>query len=211
MKIKKKDLLEIIDSNGELIGKDDIPKNGANLETQASNTTDYNQKIGTQPYRYDFISRMGFSMLPFFESRQGFQEKNQQILLNKLSEFMHEKYLDVLKYYYKNPNKLKSDYRKESENKTHSEDCEKNDIGWAKKIIKIIEQHMINVLNEPENIDEGKVVEDKIIKKKTEDEMSKKSEDKEIKEKKLEKIAGLINKLEKKDIDKLINLLERKK
>ena len=57
---------------------------------------------------------------------------------------------------------------------------------------------------------EGKMIEDKILDKK-EDKMSTKSEDGEIKEKKLEKIAGLINKLEKKDIDKLINLLERKR
>ena len=40
--------------------------------------------------------------------------------------------------------------------------------------------------------------------------MSKKSKDEEIKDKKLQKVAGLINKLDKKDIDKLINLLERK-
>ena len=33
--------------------------------------------------------------------------------------------------------------------------------------------------------------------------------DEEIKDKKLQKVAGLINKLDKKDIDKLINLLER--
>ena len=42
-------------------------------------------------------------------------------------------------------------------------------------------------------------------------EIAKKSEDKGIKGKQIEKIAGLINKkLEKGDIDKLINLLERK-
>jgi hypothetical protein len=44
--------------------------------------------------------------------------------------------------------------------------------------------------------------------KKDEDKMSSKSEDKEIRDKKLEKIAGLINKLEQKDINKLKNLLE---
>jgi hypothetical protein len=208
MKIKKKELFEIIDSNNELIGKDDIPKNGANLETQASNTTDYNQKIGTQPYRFDYLGRMGLAGFGlFFEDKE---DDSSNELLKDLSKLMHEKQFDVLKYYYKNPNKLKSDYRKqETEENNHSEECEKNDNDWAKKIIKIIKPYLEKAFKE--NIDEGKVAEDKVIDKKNEDELSKKGEDKEIKEKKLEKIAGLINKLEKKDIDKLINLLEMKK
>ena len=49
-----------------------------------------------------------------------------------------------------------------------------------------------------------------MVGKKNEDEISKKDDGNDVREKKLEKIAGLINKLEKKDIDKLINLLERK-
>ena len=61
-----------------------------------------------------------------------------------------------------------------------------------------------------ENIDESKVVEDKMINKKSEDEISKKTDNSDIKDKKIQKVAGLINKLDKKDIDKLINLLERK-
>ena len=43
---------------------------------------------------------------------------------------------------------------------------------------------------------------------KKEDEMSSKAEDREVTDKKLKKIAGLINKLEDKDKNKLINLLE---
>ena len=211
MKIKKMDLLEIIDSNGELIGKNDTPTSGANLETQASNTTDYNQKVGTQPYRYDMMGRFGFNFLPFYEGKEN-QDKNE--LLNDLSKLMHEKHIDTLKYYYKNPTKLKSDYRKESEGKSsHSEECEKNDIDWAKKILKAIEPHLEKAFKEnidEVNLNEEKVVEDKMIDKKSEDEISKKSEGNDIKTKKIEKIAGLINKLEKKDIDKLINLLEIK-
>lgn len=61
-----------------------------------------------------------------------------------------------------------------------------------------------------ENLNEIEVVEDKVLDKRGEDEMSTKSADNGVRSKKLEKIAGLINKLEKKDIDKLINLLERK-
>jgi hypothetical protein len=84
----------------------------------------------------------------------------------------------------------------------------------ADKLLKVIEKHFeepFKQLDEhfKENLVEGNVIEDKLVDKK-EDELSTKSENGEIKEKKLEKIAGLINKMEKKDVDKLINLLEKK-
>lgn len=209
MEITKKKLQEIIDSNGELIGSNDIPSTGADLETQAKKTTDYNQKIGTQPFRYDMLGRFGFTMLPFYE---GENEQVMPEIINDLANLMYNKYMETLEYYYRNPNKLKSDFRLHSENnfETQPEERRKMDIEWAKKIIAVVEPYLENNKNKPENIDESKVSEDKVVDKKTEDEMSKKSEDNDIREKKLEKIAGLINKLEKSDIDKLINLLERK-
>jgi hypothetical protein len=206
MKITKMELNEIIDSNGDLIGKSAIPKTGSDLETQASNTTDYNAKINMQPFRYDMLGRFGFTLLPFFEGKEN---QAQTEFLSDLAQLMHEKYADTLKYYYKNPNKLKSDYRKQSENE-HSDECKKNDAEWAKKVIKTVEKHFENAFKEPDKIDEAKIVEDKLVGKKGEDEISKKSKDNDVQTKHLEKIAGLINKkLEKKDIDKLINLLER--
>ena len=56
----------------------------------------------------------------------------------------------------------------------------------------------------------SKVVEDKMVDK-VEDEITTKKDNNDVRDKKLEKIAGLINKLEKKDIDKIINLLEQRK
>ncbi len=205
MKLKKKEIQEIIDANGELIGSDDIPKNGSNLETQANNTTDHNAKIAQQPYRYDMMGRFGFNLMPFYE---GEDKEPENELLDKLSRLMYDKYMEMLEYYYRNPNKLKSDFRIQSEKDYDSQPEEKREIDkkWAKKIISTIHPY----LEEKEKIDEGKVVEDKVIEKKNEDEISKKSEDKEVRDKKIEKIAGLINKLDKKDIDKLMNLLERK-
>jgi len=211
MKLKKKDLLEIVDSNGELIGKNDIPTNGNDLESQANNTTDYNVKIGTQPFRYDMLGRFGFSNLGFAEGKENQEQKE---LLNDLAELIHGKYIKDLEYFYRNPNKLKSDYRKAVDDKFHSEECQKEDIVWAKKIIEAIQPHLKKAFKEPideiNSITESKVEEDKLVNKKSEDEISKKSENQEIKDKKLQKVAGLINKLDKKDIDKLINLLERK-
>ena len=215
MKIKKIQLFEIIDSNGELIGKNDVPTNDANADTQAKNTTDYNSKIAQQPFRYDMLGRFGFTLLPFFEGKE---DQGQKELLKDLAQLMHDKRTDTLRYYYKNPNLLKPDYRKEDAGETHSEQCEKEDIDWARKIIKIVEPHFEKAFKEPidetaplneDKIVEDNVVEDKLVDK-TEDEISKKADDNDIKEKRLEKIAGLISKLDQKDKDKLANLLERK-
>lgn len=282
MQLKKKELMEIIDSNGDLIGKNDVPTVDANAETQANNTTDYNAKIGTQPFRYDMLGRFGFTLMPFMEGKEN---QGQQELLNDLGKLMYDKYKETLEYYFRNPNKLKSDFRLHSEHnfETQPEDKKNVDLKWARKVMKVVEKHFEGAFKEPESLDEnelslpfddgikmalkkvfsgskydktgildqrieqllgmhakwlerarelysaeeiaqklfaydqnlnkvneGAVVEDKVVDKKDEDEMSSKSEDKEVREKKIEKIAGLINKLEKKDIDKLKNLLERK-
>jgi hypothetical protein len=59
-------------------------------------------------------------------------------------------------------------------------------------------------------ISEGKVVEDRLVDKKDND-IKKKKDYKELKSAKLEKVAGLLNKLNKDDLNKLVNLLELKK
>jgi len=207
MKFKKKELLEIIDSNGDLIGNNDLPTVDANADTQASNTTDYNAKVGQQPFRYDMLGRFGFTLMPFMEGKE--ENEGQKELLKDLAELMHDRYMDIISHYYRNPNKLKPDYRKASEGE-HSSDCQKFDDDWARKIIKVVEKHFENAFKEPENLDEATVVEDRVIDKKTEDEMANKSKDKEIGDKKLEKIADLIDKLDKEAKDKLKKLLENK-
>lgn len=204
MKLKKKDLLEIIDTNGELIGNNNIPDVDANADSQANNTTDYNSKVGQQPFRYDMLGRFGFTLMPFMEGKEN---QGQTELLQDLINLMYDKYKETLEFYYRNPNKLKSDYRKLREDNVDPQ--KEENFEYAKKIVKTVEKHFEKAFKEPENIDEAKVVEDKMVDGKTEDEISSKSDDKEVREKKIEKIAGLINKLEKKDIDRLINLLER--
>ena len=214
MKIKKKDLLEIIDSNGELIGKDNTPKNGSDLETQASNTTDYNQKIGQQPFRYDMLGKFGFTLLPFFEGKES---QEQLELMNDLAKLAYDRYMEILEYYYRNPNKLKSDFRIMSEKDfdTQPDDKKEQNFKCAKNMIKIVEKHFENAFKESDKIDEAtviedKVIEDKIVDKKSEDEISNKTEDNEVRNKKLEKIAGLIDKLDKDAKNKIANLLEKR-
>lgn len=206
MDIKKKDIDEIIDGNADIIGLSDMPQNGSNLDTQAKNTTDYNMKVGTQPFRYDMLGRFGFTLMPFLE--EGEMSKEQTDLLDELSEMMFERYAELMKYYYKNPNKLKSDYRKIVDGVKDSSD--EDNLKYAKKIAKIVQKHFENAFKEPETIDESKVVEDKMVSK-SETEMTEKTKSNDVRDTKIENLAGLINKkLDKKDLDKLINLLEQK-
>jgi len=211
MEIKKKELDEIISGNGELIGTDDIPTHGADLESAANNTSDYNQKIGTQPFRYDMLGRFGFTLMPFMEGDD--KGEGQAELENELVDLMNERFIDLLTYYYRNPNAVKLDYRKYSRDKEVSQEEMKHSVEWADKVLKVVEKHFEKSLKNldeqfQENIAEGKVVEDRMVKK-VEDEIASKSDDREVTEKKLKKIAGLINKLELQDKNKLINLLEK--
>lgn len=214
--LTKKELEEIVNSDGDLIGSDNIPNIEPNADTQAKGTTDQNAKIGTQPFRYDMLGRFGFTLMPFMEG----EEKNdgQKELLDDLAKLMYDRYREMLEYFYRHPQKLQQEYRKKSRDnanfETDDEAGKKIDYEWAEKVIKIVEKHLdesLKSLDEQfqENLVESKVVEDKMVDKK-EDELSKKDDNSGIKEKKIEKIAGLINKLEKKDIDDLINLIERK-
>ena len=209
MKIKKIDLNEIIDSNGDLIGSNSTPTHGSDLESQANNTTDNNVRIGTQPFRYDMLGRFGFTLLPFFEGENEKVNDENIPILKDLAKLMYDKYMETLEYYYRNPNKLKSDFRLHNETDFDSQPDEKRNIdyAWAKKIVEIIHPYLNK---DKQSVDESKIVEDKVVDKKSEIEISKKKEDGDIRDKKIEKVADLINKLDKKDIDKLINLLERK-
>ena len=208
MKIKY--LNEIVDGNDDLIGADDIPTNGSDLESQANNTTDYNAKVGQQPFRYDMLGRFGFTLLPFMEGED--KNQGQAELENDLVDLMYERYLDTLKYYFKNPQKIKPDYRKHVTYGENTEDGMKTDVKWADKILKTVEKHFeepFKNLDEQfkENLAEAKFFEDKMVDKKN-DEFTKKAEDGEVQDTKLEKIAGLINKLDA-DKKKIIkNLLE---
>lgn len=223
---KKKDISEVVNSYGELIGKEDIPQGGADLESQASNTTDNNVSISAQPFRYDMLGRFGFTMLPFFESEKepNIDDSNIQIL-DDLAKIMYDRHIETLEYYFRNPNKLKSDFRLYSELDFDSQPQEKKEIDyeWAKKIIALCDTYISNantskdddttqknkIITDDSDLKEG-IVQEKVLNSKDEDELSKKTNNNDMREKKLEKIAGLVNKLDKRDVDKLINLLERK-
>jgi hypothetical protein len=208
MKLKKKEINEIINGSGDLIGGNDIPTHGSDLETQAGGSSNKNAKIGTQPFRYDMLGRFGFTLMPFMEGED--KNSEQQQLFDDLVDLMNQRYLDLLGRYYRNPNDVKIDYRKYSKEKQISQEVEEYNKEWAEKALNIFQKHFEDAISdEIETIDESSVLAEKMVSKK-EDEITEKSEDKELRDKKIKKIAGLINKLEKKDIDNLINLIERK-
>jgi hypothetical protein len=211
MKYTKKQLQEIVDADGELIGTDDVPQTGSNLESQANNTTDYNSKIGHQPYRYDMLGRFGFTLLPFFE---GVEEEGNDPLVAEIAEYLYDHYLSMMKHYYKNPKALQQDYRKKSKLDFETDESNAHDIQMAKDILDIIKPHFEGAMKEldeslKEGLNENAFVEGKMLDKKDAKGVVEKDDDKEVTSKHIEKIAGLINKkLDKQDVNKLINLLE---
>jgi len=208
MKIKY--LNEIVDGNDDLIGADDIPTNGSDLESQANNTTDYNAKVGQQPFRYDMLGRFGFTLLPFMEGED--KNEGQAELENDLVDLLNQRYVDILSHYFKNPQKIKPDYRKHVTDDEISDETMKHSVICADKILKAIEKHFEKSLKNldeqfKENLAEAVMFEDKMVDKKN-DEFTKKGEDGEVQDAKLKKIAGLINKLDADKKKKIINLLE---
>lgn len=61
MIMKKKEIYEVLDSDGNLIGKNDFPHENTN-QISADGTTDHNSGIGHQSYSHDFLGRFGFYM-----------------------------------------------------------------------------------------------------------------------------------------------------
>lgn len=200
-------IVEIVDDNGELIGLNTTPESGSDLETVASKTTDQNMGIGHQPYRYDMMARFGFLGMPFYEGVEGEDET-----LNEIDNKIYEFVLESMKGYYKNPNKLKTDYRNIYNKGLNEAPTGINNYvkSISDGVLDIVEAFIKKGVNK-DNISESNVAEDKMIDTRNEDELSKRSEDNNIKDKNIKNVAGLINrKLDKNDIDKLITLLERK-
>jgi len=203
MIITKKKIEEIIDSNGDIIGVNDAPENGANLETNASNTTDYNAQVHGQNFRNDFMGRFGFY---FYE---GEEEKPNKIV-DDIARVMYDKFKEVLNYYHENPDELDKDFQEHNEVDFDSlpEGNKKIDYEWAKKMVEIIEPYLSNV-EESNALNEESVVEDKIVEKKTDNEIGEEKPTKDVLDKKIASIADKLNKLKKDDLNKLINLLEK--
>ena len=206
--LNKQKLNEVVDTHGDLIGADAVPHTGSNIETAANGTTDDNVKIGTQPFRYDMLGRFGFTMMPFYES---VGDNDRLGLVNIIGKFVYENNLNMLKYYHKYPNKLQPDFRKKSKVKFESlndEDAEEL-IPMVNKLLNDISPYLNKQVK---NIEEAKVVEDKILLNRIDNEFKKKDENKnsDVLDSKIKKVADLINKMNIDNKNKLIDLLEKK-
>lgn len=60
--MKKKKIMEILDSNEVIIGADDKPQNDPNAKTQSNSTTDRAARIGHQGFDDKFWGTFGFSL-----------------------------------------------------------------------------------------------------------------------------------------------------
>jgi hypothetical protein len=60
--MKKKQIMEILDSNEVIIGTDDKPQVDPNVDTQSNQTTDRAVKMGTQPFDDKFFGTFGFGL-----------------------------------------------------------------------------------------------------------------------------------------------------
>lgn len=207
MNIKKIDMNEIVDDNNGLIGSDDTPKSGSDLESQSNNTTDYNTKISRQPFRYDMLGRFGFTLLPFFE---GEEDSIGGEINNDLNVLLNELYIEIISYYFRNPNKIKPDYRKLVKDKSSCDKMDSVSSEYTNKIIGIIKPHIEKSLKTlDENIKNG-LDESIVDSSKKDDDMTKKKSDREFVDKELRKVAGLLNKkMNKSSINRLVNILEK--
>ena len=162
--MKKQKIEELLDSDGNLIGTDDYPETGANLEGNANNTTDYNARVHGQNFKNDFLGRFGF-------------------------------------YFYESEGQEKPEMVEELEYVVGETD--------TKKVLATIKPFVEEALDTMGGyLSEAKVVEDKISDKKTDNTIVKK---KKTDMAKVERVADLLAKLPKNDLDKLMNLLEAKR
>ena len=208
MKLKKSQIQEIIDGNNNLIGYKDTPSTGANKETEAKGTTDDNMTMHSQRFGDNFLGRFGFY---FYEGEEKLDDKKNDLkksLKDKIARIMYDKYTNILNYYIKNPKKLLDDYKLHKKHDYDSQPEEKRDIDleWADKIIKTIKPFF----DEKQELTESEIIEDKINDKKEKKDIKTEKEKKDLVDKKMEKIAGLIQKMDTEHKDKIITLLEKK-
>lgn len=195
--MKKKEILEVIDSDNNLIGSKDTPETGGDIESMANRTTDYNASVHGQDFKSDFLGRFGFY---FYES-----EEDASKLKDQLASLMYDKFIETMTYYYEHPDMIQNDYnfQKDKTFADQPEDKKEHDYQWAERIMDIIEPHL------KKKLDESKVAEDKIVKDKTDKKKNlknNKDDDNELSAD-VKKIADILDKLPKEDKDNLKKIL----
>jgi len=224
--IIKKLVNEIIDSNDNLIGSDNIPSTGSDLESAGIGTSDSNVFKGHQNYRNNYASILGFSVLE--------QEKNNDEKVIDEDKIINNDNYKALKFTQSDPNLGDIEMRilpiisqnKVLIEKNHWLPADKNGkriIKTGKKFFNLSEYNdLIKKFRSLKNVKEididkeryknESLDEDKISDKKDDDKsINKKKTNNDILDKKIGNIADLLNKKFNKDqLNKLVNLLEIK-
>lgn len=188
--MKKRDIYEVLDSDGNLIGSDDKPLNDPN-EITADGTTDHNAAIGHQHFAHDFLGRFGFYMYNEGEGDENAQETNE--LLNELAKLLFDHMVEIT-------GKQPIDFN------SLSDQAKERCYSGAKKIIALLNSKAPKKI-EP-NLSESelsKMIED-VITQKTDKSITQKSGDNDILDGKVKtKLKSLLNKLSDKDRNDLLS------
>jgi len=188
MNKKIKDIREFIDKELNLVGDNDEPTTGPNMDTKVgTSTTDKNVRIGHQNYGYDFLGRFGFSLWE--------NDNKNNSLIQELAELIYNK----------------SDSKNGDFSSLSDDDKNKKEsISIANEILNIVKKHFKNDLNKNDDkLSESelkKVIEDIVLKKK-ETPLAKKI-DKEVLPK---KITDTIDKLSKDDRELVVKYIKDNK
>lgn len=191
--MKKREIQEVLDSDGNLIGSDDQPSNNPN-EIGAAGTTDHNAGIGHQHFAHDFLGRFGFYMYNEGEGDEHASSTND--LLNSIAREAYNYFMN------------------DEDNPTAFEAMEKDMqdfyLNFAKKVIGILNTKKEDIV-EP-NLSESeisKMIEDTITNK-IDRSIFKKTEDNDLLDPKVKvKLKNLLSKLSTDDKSELIKYLKK--
>lgn len=202
--MKKGKIQEMLDSDNNLIGNDDMPQNNPN-QIKADGTTDHNAAIGHQHYTNDFLGRFGF----YFYENDGDQSNS---ILVEIAKLKYEAFQECIKALGKDPKKYAT-YRKMVEKPFEelSEEESRPDYDFASKVMGVIKNNSkeYDGSDEERTLDESemkKIIEDIIAKKK--DSMSFKKSDNDILSDKTKQIKSLFGNLSDREKGELIKQLK---
>lgn len=191
--MKKKEIYEILDGDGNLIGKDDQPENNPN-EIGAMGTTDHNATISHQNFSHDFLGRFGFSM--YNEGEGDDNTSSTDDVLNKIAQ---EAYT-----YFEGENDNFTPYVE------LSQEIKNKYLGFASKIISILNEKPTKSIEPTLSESElSKMIED-VITQRTDKSLSNKKGDNDILDSKVkEKLKSLLSNLSDRDKGDLIKHLNQ--
>jgi hypothetical protein len=194
--MKKKKIMEIVDSNEVIIGSDDKPQVDPNAVTQSSQMTDRNANMAHQQYNDNFWGTFGFSL---------YENDEKKPLVDKLAELMFLRFQEWVSALDGAEDGVANEFAKwkKTASKSFSElkdEDKKSDYKWANRIMEILKNKESKKDNKILSNDEmKKIAEDVITKNRNNDKLINKDKIKntDILQKKATKINDIVKDLSK--------------